>query len=188
MDNVYLYNHLIDRRNKISEALANGLEPPSLQNDRYLGEVILKIATHLSYNAKFINYSFKDDMMSDAIENAIRVIDNFDPQKSDKPFSYLTTIMWWAFVRRIKTEAKQQRVKAAMIDEMMVDEMFDSQDHDEEGIAYKTHFIEYLRENNFIGKKITEVCDESDDVVPVGLKEFMVGEDDDEAEQDNTSR
>lgn len=181
VNNEELYNHLVKRRAMIKAALEAGKEKPSLQNDNYLGKVIWDVATHLSYRPNFINYSFKHDMISDAVENAVRVIDNFDPEKSRYPFAYLTTVMWQAFVRRIQVEQKQQRIKGALIEEMMVDDLFDSQEHDEDGIAYKTHFIEYLRENNFIGyegqdKAAKEVPKEKE-----GLEFFF--NDDDELEE-----
>ena len=48
----------------------------------YLGSCFLKIANHLSYRPNFINYTFKDDMISDGIENCLQYLDNFDGKKS----------------------------------------------------------------------------------------------------------
>ena len=55
----------------------------------YLGECFLKIATHLSYKPNFVNYMFRDDMISDGIENCVQYIHNFDPEKSKNPFRLL---------------------------------------------------------------------------------------------------
>jgi hypothetical protein len=194
VDNAKLYEHMVQRRAMRAAAVAAGKEPPTLQNDRYLGQTILDVATNLTYRPNFINYSYKADMISDAVENLVRVIDNFNPEKSKYPFAYMTTVAWQAFVRRIQLEEKQQRIKGALIDALMVDDLFDSQDHDEDGIAYKTHFIDYLRENNFIGReaKPNEALAVKD---PEGLEVFMTAdvqtineiEDTDEAE-DYTSR
>lgn len=151
VNNEELFQHLSKRRLFIAEELAAGRPKPTLQNDNYLGKVIWDVAEHLSYRPNFINYTFKHDMISDAVENLVRFIDNFDPAKSRYPFAYMTTIAWQAFVRRIQREEKEQIKKGMLISEMMIDDMFDSQEHDEDGISYKTHFIEYLRENNFIG-------------------------------------
>ena len=66
----------------------------------YLGECFLKIATHLSYKPNFVNYMFRDDMISDGIENCVQYIHNFDPEKSKNPFAYFTQIIHYAFLRR----------------------------------------------------------------------------------------
>ncbi len=73
----------------------------------YLGSCFLKIATHLSYKPNFVNYMFRDDMISDGIENCVQYIHNFDPEKSRNPFAYFTQIIHYAFLRRIQKEKKQ---------------------------------------------------------------------------------
>ena len=72
----------------------------------YLGSCFLKIANHLSYRPNFINYTFKDDMISDGIENCLQYLDNFDGKKSNNPFAYFTQIIYYAFIRRIQKEKK----------------------------------------------------------------------------------
>ena len=59
----------------------------------YLGECFLKIATHLSYKPNFVNYMFREDMISDGIENCVQYIHNFDPEKSKNPFAYFTQVI-----------------------------------------------------------------------------------------------
>jgi len=94
----------------------------------YLGECFLKIATHLSYKPNFVNYMFRDDMISDGIENCVQYIHNFDPEKSKNPFAYFTQIIHYAFLRRISKEKKQLEIKTKIIERsgydevMMVDE------------------------------------------------------------------
>ena len=70
----------------------------------YIGECLLKIGTHLSYKPNFINYTYRDDMILDGVENCLQYIHNFDPDKSGNPFSYFTQIIFYAFLRRIKKE------------------------------------------------------------------------------------
>ena len=70
----------------------------------YIGSCFLKIANHLSYRPNFINYTYRDDMISDGIENCLQYLDNFDPAKSNNPFAYFTQIIYYAFVRRIQKE------------------------------------------------------------------------------------
>jgi DNA-directed RNA polymerase specialized sigma24 family protein len=102
------------------------LAKPQISN--YLGDCFLKIATHLSYKPNFVNYMFREDMISDGVENCIQYIHNFDPNKSSNPFAYFTQIIHYAFLRRIQKEKKQLEIKSKIIERsgfdevMMVDE------------------------------------------------------------------
>ena len=89
----------------------------------YLGECFLKIATHLSYKPNFVNYMFRDDMISDGIENCVQYIHNFDPEKSKNPFAYFTQIIHYAFLRRIRKEKKQLEIKTKIIEKTGFDEV-----------------------------------------------------------------
>lgn len=77
----------------------------------YVGECILLIANRLSLKPNFVNYSYREEMVSDGIENCISYIDNFDPEKSHNPFAYFTQIIYYAFLRRIQKEKKQLYIK-----------------------------------------------------------------------------
>ena len=69
-----------------------------------LVSVSLKIANGLSYRPNFINYTYRQEMISDGIENCLQYIHNFDPEKSKNPFAYFTQIIYYAFIRRIQKE------------------------------------------------------------------------------------
>ena len=99
---------------KCIEDKQNGKEQPPVTN--YIGECFLKIATHLSYRPNFINYTYRDDMISDGIENCLQYVANFNPEKSKNPFAYFTQIIYYAFLRRIQKEKKQTHVKNKMIE------------------------------------------------------------------------
>jgi len=77
----------------------------------YIGECFLKIADHLSRKPNFVSYSFREEMISDGIENCLMYFKNFDPSKSKNPFAYFTQIIYYAFLRRIMKEKKQLYVK-----------------------------------------------------------------------------
>ena len=77
----------------------------------YLGECFLKIANHLARKPNFASYTFRDEMVSDGIENCVMYFRNFDPEKSSNPFAYFTQIIYYAFLRRIMREKKQLYVK-----------------------------------------------------------------------------
>lgn len=89
-------------------ALDNGEQPPIPE---YVGECLLQIATKLSNKPNFFNYTYKEDMISDALENCILYLHNFDPKKSQNPFAYFTQIIHFAFIRRIEKEKKNMYVK-----------------------------------------------------------------------------
>ncbi|MBP01073.1 MAG: sigma factor for late transcription, partial [Candidatus Marinimicrobia bacterium] len=82
---------LIAYKKDVAEAEELGKDKPRITN--YLGECFLKIATHLSFKPNFVNYIFKDDMISDGIENCVQYIHNFNPEKSQNPFAYFTQII-----------------------------------------------------------------------------------------------
>ena len=100
---------LIKYREDIEIAQIKGKTKPRITN--YLGECFLKIATHLSFKPNFVNYMFKEDMISDGIENCVQYIHNFNPQKSQNPFAYFTQIIHYAFLRRIQREKRQLEIK-----------------------------------------------------------------------------
>jgi hypothetical protein len=77
----------------------------------YIGECIYKIATRLATKPNFSGYSYKEDMISDGIENCLQYIHNFNPEKSQNPFAYFTQIIWYAFLRRIAKEKKQMYIR-----------------------------------------------------------------------------
>ena len=92
---------------------------------RYIGECFLKIANHLSFKPNFVNYMFKEDMISDGIENCVQYIHNFDPEKSKNPFAYFTQIIHYAFLRRIQREKRQLEIKNKIIEKSGYNEVFD---------------------------------------------------------------
>lgn len=96
----------------------------------YIGECFLKIATHLSYRPNFINYTYRDEMISDGIENCLQYVKNFNPEKSKNPFAYFTQIIYYAFLRRIQKEKKQTHVRNKIIEKVNYDS-FTTMDGDE---------------------------------------------------------
>ena len=72
------------------EAEESGEDKPQVTN--YIGECFVKIANHLAYKSNFVNYTFRDEMILDGIENCLTYMDNFDPAKSTNPFAYFTQL------------------------------------------------------------------------------------------------
>jgi len=144
---------IVEMRQKYQHAKENNLPIPQVSN--YIGECILKIATHLSYKPNFLNYSYRDEMISDGIENCLQYINNFDPAKSNNPFAYFTQIIYYAFLRRIAKEKKQSYIKGKLIQDMPF-EMFELQEQDETG-EFKNAYLDFMQNNHtfddFIDRK-----------------------------------
>jgi hypothetical protein len=100
---------LVDYKAEQKRCKAEKLPEPPIPN--YIGECFMKIAEGLSHKPNFINYTYRDEMMSDGIENCLMYFDNFNPEKSNNPFAYFTQIIYYAFLRRIQKEKKQLYVK-----------------------------------------------------------------------------
>jgi len=118
VDNKTFYAELVAYRERVKEAEDNGVEVPRVPE--YIGECLYQIATRLSTKPNFINYTYRDEMISDGIENCINYLLNFDPEKSKNPFAYFTQIIYYAFLRRIEKEKKQMYIKHKTFENMMV--------------------------------------------------------------------
>ena len=114
VDNKKFLEAMIEWKTKCEKAEEKGEESPPITN--YIGECFLKIATHLSYRPNFINYTYRDEMISDGIENCLQYVANFNAEKSKNPFAYFTQIIYYAFLRRIAKEKKQSHVKNKSIE------------------------------------------------------------------------
>ena len=118
VDNKMFLSAMIDYRQSVITAKENGDVRP--QVPMYIGSCIMKIATHLAHKPNFMNYSFKEEMISDGIENCLQYIDNFNPEKSRNPFAYFTQIIYYAFLRRIQKEKKHLYTKYKLTEYMNV--------------------------------------------------------------------
>ena len=114
---------LIKYREDKEIAEIRGLPKPVIP--RYIGECFLKIANHLAFKPNFVNYMFKEDMISDGIENCVQYIHNFNPEKSQNPFAYFTQIIHYAFLRRIQREKRQLEIKNKILEKSGYSEVFD---------------------------------------------------------------
>lgn len=148
-----------------------GLEKPRLPN--YIGECILKIANHLAYKPNFINYSYRDDMVLDGIENCIQYADNFDPSKSSNPFAYFTQIIYFAFLRRITKEKKQAYIRGRLIQDMPFD-AFELQDGDDG--EYHNQYLEFMQQHQTFDDTFMERKKEKKKKTQVNLDEFIEGD------------
>ena len=142
VDNKKFLQAMIEYRDKCKKAEEKNRKKPDVTN--YIGECFLKIANHLAYRPNFINYTFKEEMIGDGIENCLQYVNNFDPEKSKNPFSYFTQIIYYAFIRRIQKEKKQTHTKHKIIEKNMMP-TFDQNPLDDTN--YGNQYMDYLQKN-----------------------------------------
>ena len=116
-------NHYIDNKQFLAdmkiylqeckEAEANDEPVPSVPAN--IGKALLDIAEGLSKRPNFARYTYRSDMVMDAVENSLKAVRNFDPDKSSNPFGYFTRISWFAFLRTIKKEQRHETMKFNII-------------------------------------------------------------------------
>jgi hypothetical protein len=126
VNNPDLLAALIAYKELCKEAEDAGEKNP--QVPEYIGKCILLIATRLATKPNFSGYSYKEEMISDGIENCLQYIHNFNPEKSHNPFAYFTQIIWFAFLRRIQKEKKQTYIKFKASQNMLTQSILQDSD------------------------------------------------------------
>ncbi|CAB4162880.1 RNA polymerase sigma factor [uncultured Caudovirales phage] len=109
INNKTLYTAIIEYRSKLEESIKNEIEKPVIPN--YIAQSILLICNNLAMKPNFSGYSYKQDMISDAIVDCVAAVDKFNPDKTNNPFAYFTQIAWNAFLRRLDKEKRQTYIK-----------------------------------------------------------------------------
>lgn len=115
IDNKKFLAELVLHKKEVKKALKESRPKPGVNN--YIGQCFLDIALNLAKKPNFTNYTYKEEMVSDAIENCIMYATNFDPKKSKNPFAFFTQITFYAFLRRIQKEKKQLYIKLKCFEE-----------------------------------------------------------------------
>ena len=171
VDNKSFYAAMIEHKNKRKEAEEQGLVAPKISN--YIGLCIFQIANKLSTKGNFINYTYRDEMVSDGIENCILYLNNFDPDKSNNPFAYFTRIIYNAFIFRIQKEKKQTYVKYKTFENSILsathEEAFDLENAISNDINLNDNMVSFVKdyEKKINDKKI---------VKKLGLEAFIDGD------------
>ena len=163
VNNAQFLEAMKEWKDRCKEAEELGDPQPPVTN--YIGECFLKIANHLSYRPNFINYTYRDEMISDGIENCLQYCGNFNPEKSKNPFAYFTQIIYYAFIRRIQKEKKQQHIRHKVIENMNVDILAVGEDMEQ------AQFVEYLQKN-FLPAEAVYKPKKKKKIEPKGLEKF----------------
>ena len=116
----------------------------------YIAQCFLRIAEGLSHKANFIRYTYREEMVMDAVENCLKAISNYNLEaatRTGKPnaFAYFTQITWFAFLRRITKEKKQQEIKIKYLTKSGIDSFIDTGD-EQQAVSVATHFVDTLRD------------------------------------------
>lgn len=177
IDNAQFLQALVDYKKEVKAAEKAGEIKPQVPD--YIGDCFIKIANHLAYKSNFINYSFREDMILDAIENCLIYMDNFDPKKSSNPFAYFTQITYYAFVRRIQKEKKHLQTKYRYIESLDIDSII-RQAHDEG--EYSNAFVSFLKKQADTAQR--ELADSKKDKKGTRKPKYLQQLEDDEGQLD----
>jgi hypothetical protein len=143
VDKAEFYARICDYKKACREA--KKAKKPKPQITTYLCRCIMLIAENLSYTPKYSNYSFRDEMVDDAIENCIMYFDNFNEKKYKNPFGYFTQISIYAFWRRIAKEKKHLYTKYKVAQQSgLMDE--DLSQEIEDGLVVPTQLYDNIQD------------------------------------------
>jgi len=151
----------------LEEAKKNNEELPIVPN--YIAECFLKISEGLSHKANFIRYTYREEMVMDAVENCLKAIDNYNLEvatRTGKPnaFAYFTQIAWYAFLRRIQKEKKQQDIKMKYVSESGIEEFLMSNGDDDINQAAQ-QFVDVLKDRiDKVKERDKDIKDYSEEV------------------------
>ena len=134
VDNKKFYAEITVWKQQWDESVAKG--EPTPQCTHYLGECFVKISNHLAYKSNFVNYTFRDEMILDGIENCLRYADRFNPEKSKNPFAYFTQITYYSFIHRIKKEARQTETAMNYLQSIDLQQLLDEVEGDSGSYEY----------------------------------------------------
>ena len=141
---------VVDYVTTVQEAKKSNQQRPIVPD--YIASCFLRIAEGLSHKSNFIRYTYREEMVMDAVENCLKAIENYNLEaatRTGKPnaFAYFTQITWYAFLRRIAKEKKQQEIKLKYLTKASIENFVDN-DLEGGGVGEQvsTHFVDTLRD------------------------------------------
>jgi hypothetical protein len=183
VDNKKLYQAIVEYRKVVREYEAEGKERPPIPS--YIGHCMLMIANRLSMKPNFINYSYREEMISDGIENCVCYFDNYDPDRYDNPFAYFTQIIYFAFLRRIQKEKKQLYIKHKSVENSLIlNELVEQGEYDDDEFVPSYVDMENENMNEFV-RSFEEALDKKKKKKKQGLDKFIEDEQTDENIEDD---
>lgn len=161
VNNAEFSQAVVDYVRSVNEAQSR--DEPAPMMPRYVAECFLKIATGLSHATNFVRYTYREEMVMDAVENCLRAVKNYDVDaatRKGKPnaFGYFTQISWYAFIRRITKEKKQQDIKLKYLAESGLEEFMVDPNEDPQAAKAVQSFVDNLR------RRIDDVKEKDDKI------------------------
>jgi len=147
VNNAEFSSAVVDYVKDVRKAKKESREAPVVPD--YIAICFLKIAENLSHKGNFIRYTYREEMVMDAVENCLRAVENYNinaTTRTGKPnaFAYFTQIIWYAFLRRIAKEKKQQEIKEKYLSQSGIEMFLDTNDEFSAQIAL--NFVDTLKD------------------------------------------
>ena len=150
VNNAEFSQAVVDYVGKLEECRKEQITLPKVPD--YIAQCFLRIAEGLSHKANFIRYTYREEMVMDAVENCLKAIGNYNLEaatRTGRPnaFAYFTQITWYAFLRRITKEKKQQEIKLKYLTKSGIENFVDT-DLDAGGVGEQvaSHFVDTLKD------------------------------------------
>ena len=133
----------------VNKAQSANTEIPKVPD--YIAQCFLRISEGLSHKSNFIRYTYREEMVMDAVENCLKAILNYDiaaATRTGKPnaFAYFTQITWYAFLRRIAKEKKQQDIKMKYLTNSGIENFLTTEEGDDLSQYVVGQFIDTLKD------------------------------------------
>ena len=148
VNNAQFSQAVVDYCTTVQEAKVLGKGQPIIPD--YIATCFLKICEGLSHKANFVRYTYREEMVMDAVENCLKAIQNYNIEaatRTGKPnaFAYFTQISWFAFLRRIEKEKKQQDIKMKYMEQSGIENFLDNELGDAQSNQVAAAFVDQLR-------------------------------------------
>ena len=149
VNNAEFSQAVVDYVTTVQEAKKNEQQLPIVPD--YIASCFLRIAEGLSHKSNFIRYTYREEMVMDAVENCLKAIENYNLEaatRTGKPnaFAYFTQITWYAFLRRIAKEKKQQDIKLKYLSKADISVFLDNEFGDDMSQQVVGAFVDTLRD------------------------------------------
>ena len=138
---------VVDYVTEANKARNDKVEVPKVPD--YVAQCFLRIAEGLSHKSNFSRYTYREEMVMDAVENCLKAINNYNLEaatRTGKPnaFAYFTQISWFAFLRRIAKEKKQQDIKMKYLSSSGLEEFIVSEEGQSNSVV--SAFVDSLKD------------------------------------------
>lgn len=163
VNNAEFSQAVVDYVSKRKQAVENGEPVPQVTD--YIARCFLRICEGLSHKSNFVRYTYREEMVMDAVENCLKAIENYNldvATRTKKPnaFAYFTQISWYAFLRRIEKEKKQQDIKVKFLSESTIGDLVcgdqDETEHNQAFVDDLKDRIDYIKSNDRLIKEYSE--------------------------------